>query len=69
MKTIAVSFEDYQDAVDSYQGWCPVCQSFTRDTTEPDAEGYNCPVCGEHKVVGAEQALLLGMIEPDMPEF
>ncbi len=61
---VEVSEADYQDAVDSYTGWCKVCKEFTRGSTEPDAEGYDCEVCGEKEVVGAEQALLLGYIVP-----
>ena len=63
MDTIKVNTEDYLDATDSYMGWCPTCKAFTRDATEPDAEEYDCPVCDGREVVGAEQALLLGLIE------
>ena len=49
---------DYFEAVDSYTGWCSTCADFTRDTTEPDAEGYDCPVCRQHTVTGAENALI-----------
>ena len=60
---VLVSPSDYHDAVESYTGYCPDCQRFTRETTEPDAEDYDCPVCDGRRVVGAEQALLIGMIE------
>ena len=53
----------YRDACDDYMGWCTVCTDFTRDATEPDAEGYDCPQCGNYTVMGAEQALLTGEIE------
>lgn len=59
---VEVEEVDYQEAVDSYMGWCPACKEFTRDTTEPDAEGYDCPKCGQNEVVGAEQALIMGLI-------
>jgi len=59
---IGVSCGDYQDAVDSYTGWCRDCREFTRGCTEPDAEDYECPSCGERRVMGAEQAMLLGYI-------
>ncbi len=58
-----VNIADYTDATDNYLGWCPVCRDFTRDCTEPDAEGYDCPDCGECRVVGAENAMIMGMIE------
>lgn len=53
-----VTVEEYEDATQSYRGWCTTCQDFTRDSTEPDAEGYDCPVCGGDTVMGAEQAML-----------
>jgi len=54
--------EEYLDAVDLYYGWCTKCNEFTRDSTEPDAEEYDCPVCRHNTVYGAEQALILGLI-------
>jgi predicted RNA-binding Zn-ribbon protein involved in translation (DUF1610 family) len=57
--------EDYEQAVESYTGWCFSCRGFTREMTEPDAEGYICPDCGEATVMGAENALLDGLIEFD----
>lgn len=53
-----------QRHIDDNDGYCLRCNRFTRDGgTEPDAEGYPCPVCGQKKVVGAEQAVLLGVFE------
>lgn len=60
---VIVSAVDFADAVDSYTGWCTACQEFTREATEPDAEEYDCPVCEDYTVMGAEQALMLGIIE------
>lgn len=60
---VKVSEADYLDAVDAYIGWCPVCQEFCRECTEPDAESYLCEGCGEEEVVGAENALIMGLIE------
>jgi len=59
---------EYLDACDTFQGWCTFCKEFTRDQTEPDAEDYDCPVCEQNTVVGAEQALLLGIITEFDPE-
>jgi Zn finger protein HypA/HybF involved in hydrogenase expression len=53
----------YDEAVEASLGWCTTCRSFTRDYTEPDAENYDCPVCGNHTVVGAEQAVILEEFE------
>lgn len=57
-----VSEAEYLHATDSYLGWCSTCGEFTREATEPDAEGYDCPKCEGLTVMGAEQALLTGLI-------
>ena len=54
---------EYAEATESYQGWCKSCKKFTRDMTEPDARNYKCPVCDQHTVVGAENALIMGLID------
>lgn len=51
----------YTEATDGYEGWCTVCRDFTRDQTEPDAHDYDCPVCDNKTVVGAEDALIMGL--------
>lgn len=56
---------EYEDATNNSLGWCTNCESFTRACTEPDAEGYDCPECGENTVTGAENALIGGMIVLD----
>ena len=58
----------YDDAVNSYMGWCTECKDFTRKMTEPDAEGYDCPNCGENSVMGAEQALICEEFEIGNPK-
>ena len=51
---------------ENYDGYCTSCQSFTVECgVEPDAEGYECPECGGHTVIGAEQALLMGNLKID----
>lgn len=58
-----VTERTFQNACNAYKGFCTHCRKFTRRETEPDAENYDCPKCGQKKVVGAEQAMLLGEIE------
>lgn len=65
MTTIKVDMADYEDAVRHNTGWCRYCEDFTRECTEPDAEGYDCEECDTNSVVGAEQALLIGCIDPE----
>lgn len=59
----------YLEATEAYEGWCSLCEEFTRDMTEPDAEGYKCPVCQDMTVMGAENALIMGQFtfEEDAP--
>jgi hypothetical protein len=64
-KSVKVRPSEYRDALDQDTGWCPTCEDFTRDCTEPDAEGYDCPVCDGIEVVGAELALISVAIEVD----
>ncbi len=52
---------DYLEATNSYMGWCPRCADFTKDSCEPDAHGRKCPECGYLDVVGAENALIMGL--------
>jgi hypothetical protein len=58
-----VTEEDYEQAARDLIGWCPNCRRFTRDGTEGDATGYDCPSCDYHNVVGAEEALVTGLID------
>lgn len=39
-------------------GYCLACGEETQGV-EPDAEGYECECCGEPKVYGAEQIVLM----------
>jgi len=60
---VAITEDRYREASDGHEGWCEVCGDFTRDCTEPDAEGYRCPQCETvNSVCGAEQALLTGKL-------
>lgn len=57
----------YLEACEGYEGWCTNCREFTRESTEPDADGYKCPECQDQTVVGAENALLMGLF--DLTEY
>jgi hypothetical protein len=62
-KVTSFTEDDFKDMRDDYMGFCPDCCDFTRDCTEPDAEHYDCPDCEKNNVVGAEQALIMGLID------
>ena len=57
-----ITVDRFQEAMDGDEGFCTYCKDFTRSETEPDAEKYDCPDCGNQTVCGAEQALLLGLV-------
>jgi len=44
-------------------GVCVECGEWTSGGVEPDAEKDKCTVCSKMAVYGAEQALLMGLIE------
>lgn len=58
-----LDFEDVMDALQDNLGWCTECQDFTTEQVEPDAARYRCSACRKMTVYGAEQALLLGLLE------
>jgi Zn finger protein HypA/HybF involved in hydrogenase expression len=58
MTTENTILDGYEDARANYTGWCPDCEEWTRDGTEPDATEYDCPQCDGHNVVGADVALM-----------
>lgn len=45
---------------DDGAGFCLACGAEAYGV-EPDAHGYECEVCGEEKVSGAEEILLCGV--------
>lgn len=59
---VAVPASQYREATEHYLGWCTLCEDFTRETTEPDAERYDCPECRRQTVMGAELAMMGGQI-------
>lgn len=63
MTTIVISANEYLEHTNDSDGICLACHAWTDGGVEPDAEGYICPSCREHKVMGAENALLAGHVE------
>ena len=47
-----------------YAGYCESCKQIGREcSTEPDAEGYECEICGENACMGMENAMIFGLID------
>lgn len=59
----SITEEEYHEAEEGHGGWCVDCEDFTRDMTESDAEGYDCPVCGNMSVIGTMNALIEGRFD------
>jgi len=43
---------------DDHSGFCIACGN-EQSGCEPDAREYECEACGEHKVYGAEELLIM----------
>lgn len=60
-----IPFEQLQAALEEAEygienpGFCLACGE-QQEGCEPDARGYECECCGEHKVYGAAEVLLMG---------
>jgi len=54
----------FLEAIEEYKGYCSNCDDITLESgVEPDAEGYECPECGNNTVMGAADALLGGYLD------
>jgi hypothetical protein len=53
--------DDYRDMCDNSEGICLACGEI-RDCCEPDARNYKCESCGERKVFGVEELLMMGKL-------
>jgi len=62
-KKIEISQDEYEEHTEAYDGVCLACGEWTTGGCEPDARDYHCEACDENKVVGAEEALMMGVIE------
>ena len=60
---IKISETTYQDLREDYSGICIKCLTVRHGDTEPDAQNYPCDNCGENKVQGIEDLLIMGLIE------
>lgn len=58
------SFIDVQSVIegDEMQGFCLACGA-QNGPVEPDARKYTCESCGAPKVYGAEELVLMGLVD------
>lgn len=57
-----ITFEQFQDATEAMAGYCIECGAW-RDCCEPDAREYLCQECGAKAVYGAEELLIMGLVQ------
>lgn len=55
--------EEVEEGIEDLTGFCVECGE-TRDSCEPDARAYKCDACGAMAVYGAEEIIVMGLIEP-----
>lgn len=54
--------EMIEEAMEDYIGFCTACGA-AKDCCEPDAREYECDDCGQFKVYGAEELLIMGLVD------
>jgi hypothetical protein len=54
--------EDIQEAMEEMVGFCVICGA-DRGCCEPDARKYECEECGARAVYGAEELLIMGLVD------
>ena len=62
MEARFIALADYNRMRGEYIGICLACEA-ERESTEPDACDYPCEECGEPRVFGIEELLLMGEID------
>ena len=62
MSKICITEEEYASLAEDSGGYCVECKEEAYGV-EPDARKYTCDSCGASAVYGAEELLLMGVIE------
>lgn len=56
------TLEQIEEADANSSGFCLACGS-ERDCCEPDARRYHCEECGMRHVYGAQEIMLMGLVD------
>ena len=56
------TMEEIEEAMADQAGYCTKCGAW-RDCCEPDAREYDCEECGENSVYGAEELVIMGLVD------
>jgi hypothetical protein len=59
---VAMSASEYERHREEYSGLCLACGEIQEGGCEPDARNYECDACGEMRVYGIEEALMMGRV-------
>lgn len=62
-KPVEMTEERYLELCECYGGVCLSCHEATEGDVEPDACNYPCDACNLPFVFGAEELMMMGMIE------
>lgn len=62
MSAIEITEDEYHQRNRDYDGYCLSCSEFVEGGCEPDMRKGPCEVCGENKVYGIEELLMMGRI-------
>ena len=58
------AYQDVKDAIeDGTMGFCLACGAEGGAAWEPDARRYTCESCGQPKVYGAEELVIMGLVD------
>jgi len=60
-----IKLEAIEAAMADETGFCIECGEESEDMIEPDARGYPCYECGEAAVYGAEEIIMMGLMDDD----
>ena len=64
-RVVRVQVEEWEvvEAMEQGGGLCTKCRAITTWCCEPDAVDYECDECGEHKVQGMGECLIMGLLQ------
>jgi hypothetical protein len=62
-RTIRLSEAEYAELSADCGGVCLACGEIQWGGCEPDARNYPCESCGQNRVFGVEEALMMGRVE------
>ena len=62
--TFKTPFSQLEDAMHEYLGFCTDCGA-EHGECEPDARQRRCDECGARAVYGAEELMMMGLVDED----